>query len=65
MIFSARHGGAKVALAGEVEKLPQGVVMHVLQENAHEKLERGRQTPYCPVAGGGAHPHGGVDKHLF
>jgi len=39
-IFSARHGGAKVALAGEVGKLPQGVVMHVSREYAQEKLER-------------------------
>jgi len=39
--------------------------MHVSQENAHKKLERGRQTPYCLVAGGGIHPHGSVDKCLF
>lgn len=38
--FSARHGGVKVALAGDVGKLPHGVVMHVSREYVHEKLER-------------------------
>ena len=38
--FSGRQAVAKVALAGEVGKLPQGVVMHVSREYVHEKLER-------------------------
>ena len=38
--FSGKQAVAKVALAGEAGKLPQGVVVHVSREYVHEKLER-------------------------
>ena len=38
--FSGRQAVAKVALAVDAGKLPQGVVMHVSREYVHEKLER-------------------------